>query len=307
MTFTAHRRWVWVAGWLAAAGLAVWAYLAWVQPRSQVAAPAAAVLATADTAARAEDAVAPAPPVAMAAAPSSCAFEPMLESTGAGDGQFVLAPALASHRSSDPAPFLAVADEAAREGKARDAEVALIAACRIASQAGATSAPVADVQTRLARHYAEIARQQPDGRARTTLLERAESLLGETVQTYAAALGQEASKTRLAQQRLASLRQPAPVLEARSEPPVAAAAPATSRLGAARSSLAERAPLPSEDTREIDQDLARLYAQARAVSRDPAGVQQRHQQALARRSACADEACLRNWYAQRRRELFAEF
>ena len=306
MTSTPQRRWAWAAGWLAAAGLALWAYLAWVQPAPPVAAPATAVLVTAESVAPPLESTAAAAPASVAAAPASCAFDPVLDSSGERDGKFMLASALVLHRSADAAPFLAVADEAAREGKVRDAEVALIAACRIASQAGAASAPVADVQTRLAHHYAEAARRQQDGPVRTALLERAEALLGETVHAYAAALGREASKTRMAQRRLASLREPAPVVASRSESPVPSA-PDTSRLGAARASLTEQAPLRGQDTREVDQDLARLYAQARAVTRDPDGMQRRHQQALAQRSACADEACVRSWYAQRRKQLFEEF
>jgi uncharacterized protein len=62
-----------------------------------------------------------------------------------------------------------------------------------------------------------------------------------------------------------------------------------------------------ENLTEVDQDLQRLYAQARAVSRDPAGMQRRQQQALAARNACHDEDCLRAWYAQRKSQLFDEF
>jgi hypothetical protein len=36
-------------------------------------------------------------------------------------------------------------------------------------------------------------------------------------------------------------------------------------------------------------------------------MQRRQQQAMAARNACRDEDCLRAWYAQRKRQLFAEF
>jgi hypothetical protein len=250
-------------------------------------------------------------PVAAVAAPTACAFQPLLGASDARDGQFMLDAVPAIHRSSDFTPFLAVADEAAREGRMRDTEVALIAACRIASQAGAASAPLADVQTRLAHHYATVAASGDAAGPRTQLLERAETLLADSVPVYASSLGPQASKTRMAQQQLAAVRDPAARLPKPAPLVVAAPQPEpqeTTRLGAARSSLAERPPLRTEELTQVDQDLERLYAQARAVSRDPAGMQRRHQQALAQRSACrGDEECLRGWYAQRKRQLFGEF
>ncbi|HSV79014.1 MAG TPA: hypothetical protein VLK85_07375, partial [Ramlibacter sp.] len=209
------------------------------------------------------------------------------------------------------------------EARPRDAEVALIAACRIAGQAGAGSAPLADVQARLAHHYAAVADADPARRGE--VLARAESLLAQTVKTYAAALGEQASKTRLAQQRLESLRKPAPgapqvvatpapaaplvVTSPDPSAPVVVATPTqpTTRMGAARFALTERSPGLNEDLRKVDDDVQRLYDQARRVTRDPVGLQRRQQQALAARAACRDEACLRRWYAQRRKQLFAEF
>ena len=291
--------WLPVAGLLAVGVLAVGAYLAW--SRAAPKPPAMPVFhSQASPAPVVQAAVAPTP------TPSTCAFDPMVPAGGARDGKFALESALALHRSADPAPFLAVADESARDARPRDTEVALIAACRIAGQAGANAAPVADVQTRLAHHYAALARQAPEGEARTGLMARAEELLQSTVQTYAGALGRESSKARLAQQRLAALRQPAPVVVAQPSAPIAPADP-TASMGASRLSLADRPPAPTEDVADLDRDLQRLYAQASAVSKDPAGMQRRHQQAMAARSACRDDACLRGWYAQRKRQLFAEF
>jgi len=59
----------------------------------------------------------------------------------------------------------------------------------------------------------------------------------------------------------------------------------------------------------MERDLDRLRAQARAVTRDPGGFARRQEQAWAQReSQCrGDKACLRNWYAQRKRQLFSEF
>jgi len=302
--------WILLAGVIAGI-LVVWAYLAGrpapVQTAAAPAVPTASAVqppAVAATAARA---------VAAAPAPSAgCAFEPLLASGAGRDGQFALDAALKLHQSTDPAPFLAVADEAAREARPRDAEVALIAACRIAGQAGASSAPLADVQARLAHHYAAVADADPASRGE--VLARAESLLTQTVKTYSAALGEQASKTRLAQQRLDALHAPAPaapLVVTTPDPsvPVVIATPTqpTTRMGAARFSLTERPPGLNEDLRKVDDDVQRLYDQARRVTRDPVGLQRRQQQALAARAACHDEACLRRWYAQRRKQLFAEF
>ena len=289
--------WILAAGLLAAGALVGWGFSAW-QSRSRTPAALPVAVAPPLTAPGAAKTAAAQP-----AAPAACAFDPIVASAGSADGKFVLADA--SQQFSDSAPFLAVAEEAAAAGRPRDAEVALIAACRIASHAGAVSAPVADAQARLANHYAQVGGQQNEGPARVTLLERAEDLLQASFQGYASALGEQSSKTRMAQQRLVAFRQ-----GAIAPPVVAAAAPhsaTTATMGAARLSLADRPVRRDENLGEVDQDLQRLYAQARAVTRDPVGLQRRQQQALAARNACRDEDCLRAWYAQRKRQLFAEF
>lgn len=269
------------------------------EPPAAAAAPAPAPQAV--TAALPAPAAAPAP---------TCPSEPLAEALIAGDGQFMLNAAL-SGPVKDPAAFLAVAREAEQQGHVRDAEVALLAACHVAEKlAGAQSAPLADVKSLLGQHYAGLAMQEPSGGEREALLQRAATFHSESAAIYAAALGKNASKTRMAERRLAALQGPAADAQQMGAVTVMAPstqAPDTSRLGAARSSLTDR-PLRNESLAEVDTDLERLYAQARSVTRDPAGLQRRHQQALAQRSACrGDEQCLRSWYAQRRRQLFAEF
>lgn len=262
--------------------------------------PASAGSGAAVTAVRNADAEPP-----EATAPAACAFAPAVAARGAADGHFALHSALAANRGSDPAPFLAVAHEAAAQGRARDAEVAFIVACRVAAQTGAATAPVAEAQTRLAQHYGAVVRAEADPAVRTLLGQRLESLLASSAQAYATVLGEEASRTRLAQQRLDAFRQAAAEATAGTEP----VAPAMATLGAAPRSLAQglRGVGAPADLGDVDGNLTRLYAQARAVSKDPAGVQRRHEQALQRRQACADEACVRAWAAQRKRDLFAEF
>jgi len=309
----AGRSTIWfAAGSIAGGALVLAAYMGWfapARPPAQVPVHVGPFVAVPDPQAR-PVAAAPAPDAVIA---STCPSQPLAVATGPEDGRFVLQAALSPAASTDPAAFLAVAREATQEGRMRDAEVALIAACHVAEKAsGGPSAPLADVKSRMGQHYVALAAREEADAMRESLLQRASALFSESASTYASALGKNASKTRMAEQRLAALRQPEVKLPKAATVEVAApraAAPDTGRLGAARSSsLVERPPLRSEDLRQVDSDLDRLYNQARAVSRDPAGLQRRHQQALAQRSAChGDEGCLRSWYAQRKRQLFAEF
>jgi len=300
-------------GWILAIGLLIaglvggWGISTWLA-RSHGNEPApVSVLPAPPPVAEVAAPAAPVQQVALAA-PTACAFEPVVANAGNGDGQFVLATALASQQFTDSTPFVAVAEEAAKAGRSRDAEVALIAACRVAARDGALSVPVADVQGRLASHYALLGNREHEGPARAALLDRAGQLLDESFQGYVAALGEQASRTRMAQQRLAAFKQGAlaPTTIAGPEAGPAPAAP-TATMGAARLSLSDQPLRADENLSDADHDLQRLYEQARSVSRDPAGMQRRQQQALAARNACRDEGCLRQWYAQRKRQLFDEF
>lgn len=302
-----------VAGSLAGGALVLAVYLGYFAPQlpkatlySQPTMPAPAVPPH-----PAEAAVA----MATAAVPGTCPSQPIAQTSADGDGLFQLERAMAVRPQPEASALLSVAREAAEAGRLRDAEVAYIAACHVTEQAsGAQSAPLADVKTQLGQHYVALAGRESAEDARDALLDRASTLFSQGATAYAAALGKNASKTRMAQQRLASLRDPS--LRLPEPAPVVVSAPAsapepppeTARLGSARQSLAERPPLRTEDLGQVDSDLERLYSQAKAVSRDPAGLQRRHQQALAQRQACrGDEACLRNWAAQRKRQLFEEF
>ena len=238
---------------------------------------------------------------------STCPEQPLLPARGPADGQFLLPPEAAAENG--PSGFVAAAREAAQEGRVRDAEVALLAACRAAEgTAGASSAPVGDAKSQLARHYvAQLARAGEE--QREALRGRAAMLWEQSAQAYAASLGRNASKTRMARESLAALQLSVP------EPQVA-----TTRMGAARelSVTSERqlqsapaAPLlvgSDPELAQLDRDLQRLRVQAIRVARDPAGMRRREAQALAQRNArCRDKACLLQWYAQRRRQLLAEF
>lgn len=310
----AGRSTIWfAAGSIAGGALVLAAYIGWFAPDKPPAELPAHVgpFVTAPEPQARPTAIVPAPEETVA---STCPSQPLAAARDPEDGRFMLRAALTPAAPTDPAAFLTVAREAAQEGRMRDAEVALMAACHVAEKSsGVRSAPVADVKSEMGQHYVALAAREHTDAVRDGLLQRASTLFTESASTYASALGKNASKTRMAEQRLAALRdpevklpEPAPVVVAAPRP---APPPDTNRLGAARSSsLADRPPLRSEDLRQVDSDLERLYAQARAVTRDPAGLQRRHQQALAQRSACqGDENCLRSWYAQRKRQLFDEF
>jgi len=300
------------AGALAGGVVALAGYLGWMDKRptasQEPASPAAMApaLSLPHPAAGPAAAANPVQPVALA---SSCPSQPLAASGADGDGQFALEPALAAGTRSGPQAYLAVAREAAEQGRLRDAEVALLAACHVTEQAdGRDSAPLADVKSQLGQHYVLLASREEGEEARDGLLQRASLLFADSAQAYASALGRNASKTRMAEERLASVRSPETLRTAlRSQPPAAA-----SVLGAAR--VPERiAPAPElirsdPELAQLENDLQRLQAQAASVSRDQAGVQKRGAQAVARRDAqCHDRACLLQWYAQRRAQLLDEF
>jgi len=280
------------------------AALHWVDRQS--AAPperAAPVAAAADPPASQAAATVPA-----AAPASTCPSDPLAAASDGDDGKFELRRALASASPAQAPAFIAVAREAAAQGRMRDAEVALLAACHIAeASAGHDTAPLADVKSELGQHYVQLAARQDGADAREDLLQRATWLLSDSANTYAAALGRNASKTRIAEERLAAVRSPDTLQAAL--PPLP---DWTGTLGAA--AAPERiAPVPElvrtdPDLAQLERDLQRLYAQAASVSRDRAGLQRRDAQAVAQRDArCQDKACLLRWYERRRAQLLDEF
>ena len=239
---------------------------------------------------------------------SSCPAESLAQAGGRRDGLFQLQPALSPDAKASA--LVTVAREAQQQGRVRDAEVALIAACHAAErEGGPRSAPLADVKSQLGQHYLNLAARETEPR-RLELHHRAESLWAQSADGYAASLGRNASKTRLAKQRLASLEQ---VVASNPATASMGAAPATSPTTERDAAAAANVPVPAlvhsdPELAQLESDMARLQEQARRVSRDPAGMRRREAQALARRDArCQDKACLVRWFAQRRRQLLAEF
>jgi hypothetical protein len=302
----ARRKFTVIAAGCLTGFAALAAYLGWLDAGER---PTAVPGAIQQTAQAPERPVARTAPPAVGAAALTCPSEPLLHARGAADGQYGLQTALTQAADARPSAFLAVAREAARYGRVRDAEVALLAACHVAERAsGPLSAPVADAKSQLGQHYAALAGQGLAA-GNAALDERASRLLAESARAYAAALGRNASRTRLAERQLAAVTMAAalraPAEETARMGAAAANSEATQRREAAVAPLLVRA---DPDLERLDADLQRLQAQALRVSRDPAGLRRRDAQAVAQRDArCRDKACLQQWYAQRRRQLFAEF
>jgi hypothetical protein len=340
----------WAKGWVFAGGLALGAvaavavYLHWFAPPAQPAngggnSPEARQLLLPEPVAAGASS-----PSSLPIAAASCPFEPALARGSTRDGQFALRAALVTNTSTDPSGFLAAAKEAMAQGRQRDAEVALIMACRVAGHAsGAPTTPLADIKSQLAQHYASMVSRESATERRRELLRRAELLYVESVRTYSLALGKHASKTRLATQGLETVTQAAAMETAGApdlgpapagrEPPAPSshvmpstdsatgdataaaddiagsvdAVPPAGENGAA-GSASQRLISADPELADLELDLARLHSQAQAVSRDFAEFQRRQQQALAQReSKCRDKACLLDWYARRKRQLIDEF
>lgn len=241
------------------------------------------------------------------APPATCDLEPLIPASGAQDGHASMEHPFPGGPRARAKVFLRQAETATARGRLRDAEVALLAACREhdAASAGPT-VPLARVLGMLGERYADAARAQDSPVLREQLVARAGEVLALSAQAYAIALGPNASRSRLARQRLARLDQD---LVAAADAPQ----PAAGRLG---DEAAPARPQPAQDRGSVESgpelnqlasDLARLRAQAEAVSEDPAGFRRRAEVARAQREQCRDAACLREWYGKRRRQLLAEF
>jgi hypothetical protein len=275
----------------------------------------------------AQQAIAPrlAPPDTMAAG-GKCDFEALIPVGSAADGHARAEHPFPGGPRAKAKVFLRAANEAAARQRPRDAEVALIAACRQNELASAKpTVPLARVLGLLGERYLLAATGDHPLEVRESLLARARHVLASSADVYAVALGPNASRSRQARQRVLDLEQdtlvaadvapPAKparaeaVIEARRAPARKAVAP---RPSAELPEAAEPARIPRRvdsdpELRQLASDLARLRAQAEAVSDDPAGFRQRAEQAQAQRDQCRDAACLQGWYARRKRELLAEF
>lgn len=164
---------------------------------------------------------------------AECPLAPVALVAGAQDGRYRMPADLSGYSTTDPRVFLAMGGEAASAGRAHDAEIAYLMACRVADRyRGPGSAASADARFELARHYGALAQgANKDAAQCGEMLMRAETLYSDSLQLYRASHGAQHEKSRQAAQGLADVRQvlmaqagAAPVTPA--SPAVAAAGPA---------------------------------------------------------------------------------
>lgn len=151
-------------------------------------------------------AVAQAAPIVLA---SACPLEPVAAVAGIKDGRYRMPADLSGYASTDPQVFMVMGNEAAAAGRAHDAEIAYLMACRVADQfRGAGSPAAADARFGLARHYANLANASGATAPNCgELLQRAEALYSDTLQLFRATAAPPPEKLRLAEQGLAGVRQ----------------------------------------------------------------------------------------------------
>lgn len=301
-----------------------------VEPKSAPAKPPATSVLGAPAVAPASSAA----PVASADHLASCDGEPLLRATGRSDGQLPL-PGETAGKSIDVAEKSIVAGkEVAASGRARDAEVAFLVACRIAAQAQRPQT-LAEAKYHLARHYAQVADEPAGESLREKLRARALVLYTAAHALFAQQLGVGHEKTRFAASGLQALKtetvdvvrapplreqavakpRPKPEERAAEETLSAKAAPARPARRSAPSfdcgkarSAAERAICADEELAQADRALGRLHARAKARAADAGEFQRRSDEAWRwRESNCgADRECLREWYRERREALEEE-
>jgi len=284
-----------------------------------------------------------------AAQPRHASAEPMrqdapcpgamtLPASANDDARFQLVEAGADHKPSDVHAFIVIGKEAAASGRPRDAELAFIMACRVASKAGTDPVLLADAKYQLARHFVESARGR-DPNVAKDLLRRARVLYGDSLRIYAVRLGNTHEKTTFAENALAALDAPGEPMVAnaalpapaaprtpaaqvrskdtRNDTRVAGAAPTAPAATAARArpsfdctkahSRTERLICGDQQLAQLDRELGNLYARAKAASANPADFRRRSDaQWKKREESCRDRECLLAWYAQRRAQLLDE-
>ncbi|MDB5901019.1 MAG: hypothetical protein JWP41_4621, partial [Ramlibacter sp.] len=233
----------WQKGTLFAAGLAVgvaggvWGVMSFKDGNHAQPRPPAQAASTSTMGAPAAT-----PTVAIAAPPGTCEQAPMLAKSDDGDGRESLLPKGGTASAGEVAAMILSGKEAAASGRARDAEVVFLNACRqAASLAGNERIALADSMYQLGRHYANVAALgAPKSRE---LFERAERLYSASLEAYTARYGANHEKTKFAQGGLTT------VLQATGGSGVAAvakAAPAAAPVQAAPPpvQVAQAAPAP---------------------------------------------------------------
>lgn len=141
----------------------------------------------------------------------TCPLQPAVAVAGNKDGQFPLQPDLAGLSANEIVSFIVIGKEAASAGRPRDAEIAFMMSCRVASQfRGGASVEAADAKYQLASHYAQLAQNQETRLAagtRTEQLWRAQLLYADSLNTYRAKFGEAHEKSKFSAEGLAAVRQ----------------------------------------------------------------------------------------------------
>ena len=279
------------------------------------------------------------PPAAFRA--PECPAAPIAAVAGTHDGRYRMPADLSGYAATDPQMFVSIGNEAAAAGRAHDAEIAYLMACRVADRFRGTAAAVAEARYELARYYGNLANASAaTATDRSELLQRAEAMYSASLQIWHASPGGDPVKSRYAEQGLAGVRQmaaaqavvapgplaAAPVVAApmvagprSSAParaqPLASAATAPPKPAAPKQVAAvhERGPSHCDGARTradrlicSDAELARLdrevgYLQARARN-----AWRYEQEWRAHKAACEDRACLLRVLATRRSQLIAD-
>jgi hypothetical protein len=227
--------------------------------------------------------------ISAAGGATACQEAPLLASAGERDGQFGTQIDITDKTVTDVTAYLAVGGDTASQGRPRDAELALLTACRIAAGvAGPASVELAEASYQLARHYTAAAAAGAPDDQRAALLQRAEALFSHSRDLYAARFGQPHEKTRLAAAGLTLAKQAgalsAPMQVAAAQVAAAASAPASAASApkASASATAVAANTPSTVKRkpkpkpEEETEMARTRdeppSQAREMGAGPAAV-----------------------------------
>ena len=150
---------------------------------------------------------------------TTCPLKPVAAVSGEKDGRFPIHVDVTGLIAADIGSFIVMGKEFAASGQPRDAEAALLMACRVADKLrGADSVETADAKSQLARHYANLALEGNSGAESNEatesnksnyaeLLKRAERLYSDSSQIYVAKYSANHEKSRFAAEGLAAVRQ----------------------------------------------------------------------------------------------------
>ena len=156
--------------------------------------------------------VAPAPmPVSASQPLSTCPVQSTVAAASDKDGKFPLQLDLAGLTTAEIGSFIVIGKESASAGRQRDAEVALLMACRLAEKLkGPAATETADAKYQLAWHYAALTQDGPSAPAlgaRAEWLWRAQLLYADSLNGYLAKFGEGHEKSRFSAEGLSAVRQ----------------------------------------------------------------------------------------------------